>query len=227
MDASTSIARTYDPKYTTYRGDGQGRDSYVFMGNGGLVAPGAYTTNAPQIGYQRPKKSSTLYINQPIQQTFVTGSKEATAFKYFGDGSGRDSYVITDCGGLIPKYSNKGPQADFYNSLRQPDFGKPATSAASQLGSHRFFRVNCRGERVRDHNAPWFSSKTREAIRRSYQAQLHQVRRLSAPKTARVKFVDLKAEKRLGAKSVNKQTAQTSRNLQLAANLAGESHSNR
>ena len=66
MDASTSIARTYDPKYTTYRGDGQGRDSYVFMGNGGLVAPGAYTTNAPQIGYQRPKKSSTLYINQPI-----------------------------------------------------------------------------------------------------------------------------------------------------------------
>ena len=28
--------RTYDPKYVTYYGDGNGRDQYIIFGNGGL-----------------------------------------------------------------------------------------------------------------------------------------------------------------------------------------------
>ena len=46
-------------------------------------------------------------------------SKEATVWKYFGDGTGRDSYVIQDCGGLIPNYSGKSPNAAFYQNLRK------------------------------------------------------------------------------------------------------------
>lgn len=59
--------------------------------------------------------------NQPCHKEFRAAHKGAVAFKYYGDGSGRDSYVIIDNGGLIPKYSNKGPLADFYCSLRQSD----------------------------------------------------------------------------------------------------------
>jgi len=170
MDAGAhSIGRTYDPKYTHYRGDGQGRDSYVFMGNGGLVAPGAYTTNPPKIGYQKVKKSTTLFMNQPIQKAYVAASKETTVFKYFGDGSGRDSYIITDSGGLIPKYSNKGPQSNFYNSLRKPDLRHGHNQpASSQMASNKFFKVNCKGERVRDTTSPWFSQRVRAAIKNTY-----------------------------------------------------------
>jgi hypothetical protein len=38
----------------------------------------------------------------------LNAHKAATAIKYFGDGTGRDSYVVADSGGLIPKYMNKG-----------------------------------------------------------------------------------------------------------------------
>ena len=30
------LNRTFNPKYTTYTGDGSGRDGYVVFGNGGL-----------------------------------------------------------------------------------------------------------------------------------------------------------------------------------------------
>lgn len=38
--------------------------------------------------------------------------------RYFGDGSGRDSYVVADSGGLIPKYASKGPLGNFCHGLR-------------------------------------------------------------------------------------------------------------
>lgn len=44
-----ALGRTYHCKYTTYRGDGAGRDSYIFDGNGGLIAPSGYVTKPPQI----------------------------------------------------------------------------------------------------------------------------------------------------------------------------------
>ena len=61
---------------------------------------------------------SKLFINQACQFKKPVGSKEATAFRYFGDGTGRDSYVVADSGGLVPKYVNKGVNNNFYNSLR-------------------------------------------------------------------------------------------------------------
>lgn len=39
--------------------------------------------------------------------------------RYFGDGSGRDSYVVKDSGGMIPGYRDMSPDKLFYGSLRQ------------------------------------------------------------------------------------------------------------
>ncbi len=35
--ASNSLYRTFDPKYTTYMGDGAGRDTYISHINGGFL----------------------------------------------------------------------------------------------------------------------------------------------------------------------------------------------
>ena len=37
---------------------------------------------------------------------------------YPADGTGRDSYVVTDSGGLVQNYNTKGTQKLFLNSLR-------------------------------------------------------------------------------------------------------------
>ena len=92
----------------------------------------------------------------------LPGSKGAVGFKYYGDGTGRDSYVVVDSGGLIPKYSNKGPNSTFYNSLRQPD---PKNQSYVK---QKYYKTNPRGERIRDKSQPWFSQKVRDMIKSSY-----------------------------------------------------------
>ena len=52
-------------------------------------------------------------MNQNHQFQRLPGQKEATAIRYYGDGSGRDSYVVADSGGLVPKYVNKGVMGNF------------------------------------------------------------------------------------------------------------------
>ena len=105
--AANQINRTDYTKYTTYWGDGYGRDSYIVTGNGGLrgyMAPEAGIVT----GYNARSQGSRLQINQNHQFQRGASKKETTVFKYFGDGTGRDNYVVIDCGGLIPKYVNKG-----------------------------------------------------------------------------------------------------------------------
>lgn len=102
--------RTFDPKFTTYHGDGFGRDTYITTANGGLISGGGLARNGPSTGYQVSPGLDKFYINQSIHQTRYSGGKDAPVFKYFGDGTGRDSYVTADSGGLIPKYYGKGTQ---------------------------------------------------------------------------------------------------------------------
>ena len=89
VDHTTTIYRTYYPKYTTYTGDGSGRDSYVVMGNGGLHGLRDYQGSKPRHPFNNFK-------SQP--RGTVIPRKEATAFDYVPDGSGRDSYVIFNYG---------------------------------------------------------------------------------------------------------------------------------
>lgn len=109
VDKSLGVSKA--PGYTVYHGDGQGRDSYIIVGNAGLIKPDAYKNTPPLLGYQ-PLNRSTLYHGQTKQ--FHGALKEPTVWKYFGDGSGRDGYVVIDSGGLIPQYSGKAITAAFY-----------------------------------------------------------------------------------------------------------------
>ena len=49
MDKSQGVIR--NPGYTIYRGDGQGRDSYILVGNGGLIKPEGYCNTPPRTGF--------------------------------------------------------------------------------------------------------------------------------------------------------------------------------
>jgi len=51
--------------------------------------------------------------------TLLRYRKDATSFRYYGDGTGRDSYMLRDYGGLVCDYSNENKTVgDFYKSLR-------------------------------------------------------------------------------------------------------------
>ena len=115
--------RTDHQKYQQYYGNGGGRDTYVITGQGGFLhdgAKGQAVQNSPFTGFQTCPNSTMLYINQGNQLRKSQPSKELTSMSYYGDGSGRDTYVIHDFGGLIQKYRNKGSLQDFKHSLRQP-----------------------------------------------------------------------------------------------------------
>ena len=54
-----------------------------------------------------------------ITNYYLQNRKEATAVRYYGDGTGRDSYVVQDFGGLVCNYAAENRSVgDFYKSLR-------------------------------------------------------------------------------------------------------------
>lgn len=69
------------------------------MGNAGLMKPESIDRSAPRTGFQ-VSQSANMYFGQ--MKKFTGPQKVATVFKYFGDGSGRDTYVSKDSGGMIP-----------------------------------------------------------------------------------------------------------------------------
>jgi hypothetical protein len=83
-----SIYRTSKLQWQTYWGDGNGRDGYIVMDNGGLNELRDYKG----VGYNGWKAAK-----QPMHHA-AAPRKEATAFDYKPDGSGRDSYVIFNYG---------------------------------------------------------------------------------------------------------------------------------
>ena len=103
--------------YTTYWGDGAGRDSYAIIGNGGLCKPESYVYEAPRTGYNpRTRTGPTMYAGP--MKPYRGAGKEATVFRYYGDGQGRDSYMCRDSGGLIPHYESTSPDKVFFSQLR-------------------------------------------------------------------------------------------------------------
>jgi hypothetical protein len=59
----------------------------------------------------------TIHLTCPIVIIISNGRKEATAFKYISDGSGRDSYILYNSGGLHVEYF-PGNKHEFAASLR-------------------------------------------------------------------------------------------------------------
>ena len=89
MSVSGIPMRTSYPKHTSYHGDGNGRDTYIITGYGGLIkdgAKGASIMSSPFTGYQTQKHTTALYINQGNQLRRSGVSKESTSLLYYGDG---------------------------------------------------------------------------------------------------------------------------------------------
>jgi hypothetical protein len=146
MDPSIKgLNRTSKTRYNVYTGDGSGRDSYVIVGNGGVLKPECYLNNAPHVGYHPPRASNSMYMG-PVKK-FSGAGKDATAFRYWGDGSGRDYYAVKDSGGLIPPYASKSPQANFYASLRQYE---QTTVGGNGSINNKFTSVDANGRAVKD-----------------------------------------------------------------------------
>ena len=91
-----SMQRTYYPKHVSYFGDGAGRDSLVIEANGGL-------TSQKKAGMGHQGVHLSIYGPGPKRHS-PSPQKNATTWYYQSDGSGRDSYVLMDNGGLRPEY---------------------------------------------------------------------------------------------------------------------------
>lgn len=92
-----------------YNTNGTGRDSYIYMDNGGFSLPdfgqpmGSPGTMKPDLPYRPPYPHKL----KPIQSRPI---------HYVQDGQGRDSYILSSHGGFVnPSYS---PSGTFFSRLR-------------------------------------------------------------------------------------------------------------
>lgn len=93
MAKEISLYRTARPRWNVYETDGLGRDTYISQNNGGF-----WKENIRQV-IRKP--------NYPIYHdpNHYTLNLHPAPFKYYSDGSGRDSYILVNDGGL--KYDHK------------------------------------------------------------------------------------------------------------------------
>ena len=108
-----SMQRTFKPTYVSYYGDGSGRDIQITLNNGGLTS--VERTGMGHQGVQFAQFSSTV-----AKRVSPSPQKDAPTFYYMSDGSGRDTYILQDGGGLRPEYDrlHKSPDVIFKDSLR-------------------------------------------------------------------------------------------------------------
>jgi hypothetical protein len=91
-----------------YSTDGLGRDTYISFNNGGF-----WKDNIKNISM--PEK-----FDNKKQAAFKSLGKSVAPFKYYSDGSGRDSYIIYHSGGLKKEHK---PLRNFHlkDFLRTPE----------------------------------------------------------------------------------------------------------
>lgn len=100
------FCRSHAPKYASYFGDGFGRDSYIITNNGGLA------------GNEKMHMMKRPFRNTAHGNTLNSPKKESTAVNYKSDGTGRDSYVVHNSGGLVGDYKYMRPDVAFKANLR-------------------------------------------------------------------------------------------------------------
>ena len=95
-----------------YFGDGSGRDVQVTVANGGL-------NRVDKVGMGHTGVHFYKYNNPVTSRRSPSPTKEATTFYYQSDGSGRDSYVLKNNGGLRFEYDvRQSGDRVFKDSLR-------------------------------------------------------------------------------------------------------------
>jgi hypothetical protein len=87
-----NLYRTENIKYTTYTGDGQGRDGYIVMCNGGLHE---------MRKYNGPNTNKAFKLNPMARHNRHTApicNRDPGTVDYTPDGMGRDTYIIRNYG---------------------------------------------------------------------------------------------------------------------------------
>lgn len=100
----STLYRTETLKNSHYSPNGEGRDSYIFVNNGGV--------ERNKYPYSFKEESRVT------RNSFSPGSPrlDAKPLKYKSDGTGRDTYIGSNHGGLFSNYKKHS----FYSSLREP-----------------------------------------------------------------------------------------------------------
>ena len=122
-----SLYRTLKDRYVPYPPDGSGRDRYVAYNNGGFFDKNSNSLNSNQ----NNKQTGTSFDTKIDYKYSLSPSIKAPNFHYHGDGTGRDSYIITNGGGLF--YDSKS-----LNSYKLTDFlrkSEPNCLKSSNFGS--------------------------------------------------------------------------------------------
>ena len=92
---STSLfSRTVKTNIILYKSNGQGRDTYISYNNGGFWKDKINPVQQKEENYHKP---SSIYHSW---------GKTPAIWTYHSDGSGRDSYVIFNNGGLMKKFNS-------------------------------------------------------------------------------------------------------------------------
>lgn len=119
MNRSTVLPcyRTDHQKFTTYRGDSSGRDTYIINSNGGLQPEPFYRgikgrdhfkNYAAKSKFSSPGTSASGKLSKPFSNVY-----------YPPDGTGRDTYVIKHNGGFCNEdFSQTGINFSNNNYLR-------------------------------------------------------------------------------------------------------------
>ncbi|CAG9314415.1 unnamed protein product [Blepharisma stoltei] len=98
-----TLYRTFAGNTSHYSPDGNGRDSYIIQNNGGICRTACTTVTksgspSPRRDYSPPKPKL-----------------DAKVFRYNSNGSGRDTYISWNGGGMYSSYGSK----PFHMSLRE------------------------------------------------------------------------------------------------------------
>jgi hypothetical protein len=83
-----NLHNTHRARMTSYTTDGLGRDTYIGYNNGGFWQDNISTINLID------------KFDVPKHKSFHSLRKNVAPFKYYSDGTGRDSYIIYESGGL-------------------------------------------------------------------------------------------------------------------------------
>ena len=163
-----SINRTYNPKFVTNHGDGSGRDGYAVFANGGLNELRSYKGSQG-----RPVFNNNI----GVPNAKIAPRKDATAFDYIPDGTGRDTYIIYNYG---LKANFKSDFKGYERSLRSP-------IATPVMDNRQLARQDSWGVDARNF-IHWPSPKARLAERKKSNEQRVSVERLSSPGRVSSKF---------------------------------------
>ena len=150
----SSLYRTFRPNFTSYRSNGDGRDIYIQYNNGGFwdINPSPFSAKIPhRLNYRFHSLSS--FRTPP--------------FKYRSDGKGRDSYIISNNGGL--SYNNQSLKNCKLETYLRTDYNfyKPVEYFNNNNNFKRFM-----SKKEYFHNLE-IKKKEKELINRLYNKEKH------------------------------------------------------